>query len=137
MRLNAPKLFTLALLALLGAACQDVPTAPVVHTPPPTFNSPAFDQSASASASSPYQCYTSVRTPEGPYRYAYGRMELHFPKKALASNGRTRLYLLPRAACGRRATSGGQLPDSGHGGSGGDHARALPHRQRRADHPRG
>lgn len=89
--------FTLALptaLALLAAACSDAPTGPAAARTENVLSTQVASPNPSASrqGASPYACFTSVATPGGTNPWTYGRLDLHFPKTALASDGATMRY---------------------------------------------
>lgn len=74
----------LMLLTLVSAACQDSPVSSSGTVNPAKF--PANPSIVSKSEESPYVCYLSTRTPDGPYRYSYTRRWLQFPASARASD---------------------------------------------------
>jgi len=85
---------TLVSALLLGtAACAENPAAPegmMGGAPPASAVMPA--QAEPPGRAGGFLCYTSVRTPDGLYRYRYGRLELKFPRSALAPDGSTVHY---------------------------------------------
>lgn len=87
--ITAPVLFSFA-----AASCSDLPTASSRTAPSEARASASAARPAWAadSGGAPYICFTSVRTPQGPHRYRYGRVRLHFPASALALDGATTLY---------------------------------------------
>ena len=84
------KTAVVALAVLFAAACGNTPVAPSptqLHhaaAPVPTLGT--------REVGTWFLCYTSIRSPDGPDRYRYGHLELHFPRKALAPDGSTLLY---------------------------------------------
>lgn len=87
--ITAPVLFAFA-----AASCSDLPTASTVTAPQVPVSDAAAGRPAWAAdvGGAPHICFTSVRTPQGPHRYRYGRVRLHFPASALALDGATTLY---------------------------------------------
>lgn len=90
-----PRLFRtlplLASVALFAAACQDAPTGPAA-APEAALTSQTGMPLALDQGASPYACFTSTATPQGPHKYRYGRLALRFPKEATAPNGATTRY---------------------------------------------
>jgi len=82
-----------AVLALLVAACQDTTTEPKITAPETNLSSKQSTGGPSrGAATSPYACFTSIATPGGQHAYRYGRLNLGFPKSAIAPNGETMRY---------------------------------------------
>jgi hypothetical protein len=84
---------------LLLGACSDRPTLtqPEAAAPPEAvLSSQGAKPLVTGQGASPYACFTSVATPQGPYKYRYGRVNLEFPKEALAPDGRTVRYRIRR-----------------------------------------
>lgn len=92
MQVSSFRVFATSLL-LGAAACADSPSAPenMVGTAPATA-AVTSAQGDPVGRVGGFLCYTSVRTPGGPYRYRYGRLELEFPRPALDPYGSTVQY---------------------------------------------
>jgi hypothetical protein len=94
-------LLGLLIAFVLGlAGCQDAITTPGELPEKP--NAPALLQRSKDASPSPYGCFISIATPNGPQAYRYWRMRLEFPTGALATNGDTALAQFRRYGHGNR-----------------------------------
>lgn len=76
------------LLGIAASACQDLPTAS--DSRPPAGEQPArWGSSSAPKSASPYMCYLSTRTPDGPNRYAYKHVRIDFPKAFIDDSSAT------------------------------------------------
>lgn len=90
-RRGLPAYALVFLLALLAAACQDSVTAPGGASPD-SARPDLLSSSRETGGGAAFACFTSVATPGGPHAYRYGRLNLKFPRSALAPDGATMRY---------------------------------------------
>jgi hypothetical protein len=76
------------LLGIAVSACQDLPT-PSDSTRSAGEPPVRLGLSSASRSQSPYMCYLSMRTPEGPNRYAYKHARVDFPQPFIEDSSET------------------------------------------------